>query len=80
MTTWDLTGNSATLDGGAIYNNIGGAGVMAVSFSSIADLASLSPPDPMAVLSGDITPRYALLGASQALNAGNPAACVNRAG
>jgi hypothetical protein len=45
--------------------------------NGVADLDSLSPPDPMAVLSGAITPSYALLGASQALNAGNPTACYD---
>ena len=45
--------------------------------NGVADLDSLSPPDPMAVLSGDITPSYGLLGASQAINAANPTACYD---
>lgn len=68
-----ITSQDYNLDGGASCA-LAGAGDIS---NGVADLDSLSPPDPMAVLSGDITPSYALLGASQALNAGNPEACYD---
>jgi hypothetical protein len=68
-----LTSQGYNLDSG-VSCALAGAGDIS---NGVADLDSLSPPDPMAVLSGDITPSYALLGGSQALNAGNPAACYD---
>lgn len=68
-----LSSQDYNLDSG-VSCALAGAGDIS---NGVADLDSLSPPDPMAVLSGDITPSYALLGASQALNAANPAACYD---
>lgn len=68
-----VTSQGYNLDSG-VSCALAGAGDIS---NGVAMLDSLSPPDPMAVLSGDITPSYALLGSSQALNAANPTACYD---
>lgn len=68
-----ITSQDYNLDSGA---SCALAGTGDIS-NGIADLDSLSPPDPMAVLSGDITPSFGLLGNSQAINAANPTACYD---